>query len=328
MNRSEMRALWRPGLLSGLCLTAGVVLLPIMLTDLDLNQLTRRLVLVLAISGVALLTGRGGLVSLGHGVFVGVGAFATASLAKLGVPLVVAASAAVVIAGIFGVLLGLPALRVRGPHLALITLGLALAFGPLSKQFPSMTGGSSGIHFDTSAFSAPQAFGGSGADAEWRYAVSVLVIAAWFILARNLGASRAGRAIQAINDNDIAAAAFGVSPVWARTGTLGISAAMAGTGGALYALSSSYILHTQFDALLSFRLYAAAMLGGVEALAGPLYGVLFLVVIPEIADRIPVFGNQDFVFGLSVILVTLLAPGGAASVVARLGNAWRSHWVD
>lgn len=312
----------------GVLLLGALVLLPILLPDLNLNQMTRRLVLVLAISGVAMLTGRAGLVSLGHSVFVGVGAFATASLAKAGLPLLVAAPLAVGISGAFGVLLGLPALRVRGPHLALITLGSALAFGPVSKQFPSVTGGSSGLRFDTSGYGAPEWLGGSSADAEWRYGVSILVIALWFLLAKNLVNSRAGRAVQATNDNDIAGAAFGVSARWARTGALGVSAAMAGTGGALYALSSSYILHTQFDALMSFRLYAAAMLGGVESLAGPIYGVLVLLVVPEIADRVPILGNQDFVFGIAVVVVTLIAPGGAAGAVTRAGNAWRSRRVE
>ncbi len=297
--------LWIRRVVAGLIVVA-VLLAPFVVSDVRLNQLTRQLALLLAILGVSLLTGRGGLVSLGHGVFVGIGAFATARLAAAGAPLGVAALGATVIAGAFGVVLGIPALRVRGPHLALITLGTALAFGPLAKQVPQFTGGSSGLQFDTSAFGAPGWVGGSGATAEWRYVISLLVIAGWFVLARNLIRSRAGRAVMAVNDNELAAATFGVNPLWAKTGTLGITAAMAGTAGALHALSSSFVLHTEFDALLSFRLYAAAVLGGAGSLLGPIMGVGFLTGVPELAERVPFLGNQDVVFGLGLIVVTIV----------------------
>ncbi|MEZ5226777.1 MAG: branched-chain amino acid ABC transporter permease [Acidimicrobiales bacterium] len=317
---SSVGTLVRRAGVPGVLLTIIVVALPLLLSDLRLNQLTRQLVLVLAILGVSMLTGRAGVVSLGHGVFVGIGAFATASSAQAGVPLLLAVPVGIVVAAAFGVILGLPALRVRGPHLALITLGTALAFEPLAKKVPAYTGGSSGIRFDTSSFDAPSVFGGRDATAEWHYVVSLLVIAGWFVLARNLNNSRVGRAIQATNDNEIAAATFGISARWAKTGALGISAAMAGTGGALYAVLTSFLLSSEFDALLSFRLYAAAVLGGVQSLAGPIYGIIVLVVVPEIAERISFLGNQDIVFGLAVVLVTLLAPGGAAEAIGRLRN--------
>lgn len=323
-----MTAFLRRAGLPGLVLAIVLIVLPFALTDLRLNQLTRQLVLVLAVLGVAMLTGRSGVVSLGHGVFVGIGAFGTASAAVAGVPLLLAVPVGIVVAAAFGVLLGLPALRVRGPHLALITLGTALAFEPLAKQIPAYTGGSSGIRLDTSSFNAPEVFGGREATAEWHYVVSLVVVAIWFVLARNLVRSRVGRAMQATNDNEIAAAAFGISPRWAKTGALGISAAMAGTAGAMYAVLTSFLLSSEFDALLSFRLYAAAVLGGVQSLAGPIYGVVVLVLVPQVAERVAFLGNQDIVFGLAVIIVTLLAPGGAADAVERLRNLLRRRRVE
>lgn len=286
---------------------------PLLVGDVRLNQLTREVSLVLAVLGVSILTGRAGLVSLGHGVFVGIGAFATARLAIAGAPLVVAGLAATLIAGAFGIVLGLPALRVRGPYLALITLGTALSFGPLSKQVSSLTGGSSGLVFDTSAYAAPEALGGAEATSEWRWAITIVVIAAWFWLAHNLIASRVGRAVQAAGENELAAATFGVDARRMRTGTLGVTAAMAGTAGALHALSASFVINTEYDALLSFRLYAAAVLGGAGRLPGALFGVVFLVVVPEVADRFTVVGNQDVMFGLALIVVTLAGARGNRS---------------
>ncbi len=284
---------------------AAVALAPFVLSDLRLTQLTRQICLVLAILGVSILTGRAGLVSLGHGVFVGIGAFATATLASAGAPLPVAVVGATLIAGAFGIVLGIPALRVRGPHLALITLGTALAFGPLSKQFPGLTGGSTGLSIDTSGFAAPSSLGGADATAEWRYGVTLVVVAIWFWFARNLLRSRPGRAIMAVNDNELAAAAFGVRPLWAKVGTLGVTAAMAGTAGSLYALSASFVLTSQFEAMLSFRLYAAAVLGGAGSLLGPIIGTGFLSLIPELADRVPAIGNQDVLFGLALLIATV-----------------------
>ena len=111
----------------------------------ELRQHSQVLVTVAAVLGVNVATGFGGMISLGHGVFVGVGAFATGYYVDdLSLPWVLAIVFGVMTAGLAGALVGLPALRIKGIHLALVTLGLAIVFQPLAKRFPKVTGGVSG----------------------------------------------------------------------------------------------------------------------------------------------------------------------------------------
>ncbi len=284
----------------------GLAVAPLLSTPLQLNRLSRLLVLVLAVLGVNLLTGYTGLVSLGHGVFVGIGAFTMANLLDLRLPIWVALLAASAFTGAVGVVIGLPALRVRGLYLALITFGMALAFPPIARQLGSVTGGVSGRPVETD-FLPPSWLGIEDQAHIWRYGVCILVVAIWFGLARNLVRSRMGRALQAIRDDETVAALFGVPVAMTKTGVLAVSAAMAGTAGALQAILFPYVSHTQFDVFLSLRLYAAAVLGGLGTLAGALVGVGALVAVPTINDVLGVIDNESIVFGAGLIIATLLS---------------------
>ena len=123
---------------AALCLALAVI--PFLTTTTSLRQASQIIVSVLAVLGVNVATGYGGMISLGHGVFVGVGAFATGYYVDdLSMPWLLAIALGAVTAGISGALVGLPALRIKGIHLALVTLGLAIVFRPLSKRFPSIT---------------------------------------------------------------------------------------------------------------------------------------------------------------------------------------------
>jgi len=293
---------------------------PFVSNSLELTRLSRLIVLVLAVLGVNLLTGYTGLISLGHGVFVGVGAFTMANFIDQGMGLILAGLLATVFSGLAGIVLGLPALRVRGLHLALVTFGIALAFGPFARRLGAWTGGPSGRTVDNEAFVPPGFLGLDDHVHVWRYLVCLAAVAVWFVLARNLVDSRIGRALRTVRDNENAAAAFGVDTRRVKAGALAISAAMAGTAGALQAILNPYVSHTDFDAFLSLRLYAAAVIGGLGALAGAVYGVLALIVVPAVNGAIGLLDSESIVFGAGLVIMTFVAPGGIAGLADRVGR--------
>ena len=117
------------------------------------------------------------------------------------------------------------------------------------------------------------------------------VVGLWFWLVRNLINSRMGRALRTVRDNEAAAATFGVSVRYAKAGSLAISSAMAGTAGALQAILNPYVGFSDFDAFLSLRLYAAAVIGGLGTLVGAVYGVIALIVVPAVNDALDLLAS-------------------------------------
>lgn len=303
-----------------------LLIAPFFATELQIRRLAQVLVLVLAILGVNLCTGYVGLVSLGHGVFVGVGAFAMANyLDELSLPFPLAFGFATVTAGLFGVALGLPALRVKGIYLALITFGFALVFGPVARRMGSITGGVTGRSVEFNG--DPPAWTGLGPDRTqlYRYLVCVVIVVVWFVVANSLINSRMGRAMRAVRDNEMSAVTFGVDLTVVKTGAFGISAAMAGSAGALQAFLFPFVSHTKYDVFLSLRLYAAAVVGGLGVLVGSVYGVITLLVVPLFDRILGSVGSEAVIFGLGLILLTYLAPTGIAGLAQRLADHLRSR---
>lgn len=298
----------------GFVVAGALLVLPLLLSDLQLRRQTELIVLVLAVVGVNLLTGYTGLISLGHGVFVGIGAFTMANILDYNVPILLALILAAAFTGIMGLLIGLPALRVRGLYLALITFGFALAFGPIARRLGKLTGGVSGRPVENDGFAPPSWLGINDQLISFRYYCCLLVVVAWFVAVRNLIGSRIGRAMLSIRDNETAAAQFGVPIVRVKAGVLAVSAAMAGTTGALQAIMNPYVTHSSFDAFLSLRLYAAAVLGGLASLLGSVLGVIALIVVPAFNNTFGLLDNDSIVFGLGLIIVTFVAPRGVAGL--------------
>ena len=292
---------------------------PFVAEPLELTRLSRLIVLVLAVLGVNLLTGYTGLISLGHGVFVGVGAFTMANLIDTGMSLFLAGLLATVFTGVVGVILGLPALRVRGLYLALVTFGTSLAFPPFARQLGTLTGGVTGRTVDNEAFAPPSVLGIGDQLHVWRYVMCLVVVAVWFWLVRNLVNSRMGRALRTVRDNEPAAATFGVNVAQAKAGALGVSAAMTGTAGAMQAILNPYIAHSDFDSFLSLRMYAAAVIGGLGTLSGAIFGVLALIVVPTVNSAINLLDNDAIVFGAGLIIMTFVAPRGIAGLFSSRG---------
>ena len=200
-------------------LTLAILIPPFVTTSLELTKLSRLAVLVLAVLGVNLLTGYTGLISLGHGVFVGVGAFAMANFIDQGLSLYIAGFLATIFTGLIGLILGLPALRVRGLYLALVTFGTALAFPPFARRLGYLGPEACRGETWTTMHSPPPAFLRLDDHVHvWRYGICIAVVALWFVIIRNLVDSRMGRALRTVRDNESAAATFGISVRYAKAG--------------------------------------------------------------------------------------------------------------
>jgi branched-chain amino acid transport system permease protein len=300
---------------------AATTIAAAVIDPITLRSNGRIVVLALAVLGIVLATGQTGLVSLGHGAFVGTGAFAMAVLADdADLPILLAIPLAGGVAAVFGGLVGLPALRLRGIQLALVTLGIAVVFPVVARQYPKLTGGVTGRTVGATVEAPgwmPAPFDESGS---FRFLLCVIVCLIGFWLTYNLMTSRAGRAMRAIRDDDTAAAAYGVNRTTTKVGAFAFSAGLAGVAGALQVMLFPFASHDQFTVFLSLRIYAAAVVGGVASILGAVVGVAALVVVPAVNDGLDLLESETAVFGLALVVLTFVAPGGLVELCGRL---WR-----
>jgi branched-chain amino acid transport system permease protein len=307
-------------IIAGVLLVAAV--LPFVVQSFVVFQLTEVMIYGLAILGLNLLTGFNGQFSLGHGAFYGLGAYVTAILMhQYGIAYYWTLPAAGGICFVVGFLFGLPALRLQGLYLALATFALAVALPQLLKfhGFESWTGGVQGIVVDQP--DAPS-FLPINAD-QWLYYFTLGVMLVMFTGAANLVKSRTGRAIMAIRDHPIAAAAMGINAPLYKTLTFGVSALYTGVAGALGAIVAQFVAPDSFTLFLSISFLVGLIIGGMGSLPGCLFGGLFVLYVPNIAQSVS-RGLAGAVYGVIMLLVIFVMPSGAAGF-ARLAFAYLSR---
>jgi branched-chain amino acid transport system permease protein len=304
---------------------ALAVILPFLVKNFLIFQLTLAMVYAIAILGLNLLTGFNGQFSLGHSAFFAIGAYTAAILMDQGgVAYYWTLPAAGIACLIFGFLFGLPALRLEGIYLALATFSLAVATPQILKSSPlePWTGGVQGI----SIIKPDAPFGLPLSSDQWLYFFTLAVLLALFAGAANLINSRTGRAIMAIRDNAIAARSMGVDVALYKLLTFGVSAFYTGVAGALGAIVIQFVAPDSFTFVLAIGLFVGLVVGGVGSIAGTLFGGLFVLFVPNIAEGISK-GLAGAVYGVILILVIYLMPSGAAGLVrlieAKLG--WRTR---
>lgn len=331
-NQALLTSPWPWAWTGGALLAAYLVLLPFVLNVTQLRQSSQVIALVLAVLGVNIATGYGGMISLGHGVFVAIGAFATAYYVdNLSLPWLLSLVAGAITAGLFGALVGLPALRIRGIHLALVTLCLAIAFQPIAKRFPTFTGGVSGRSVNAT-FNAPGWWPGDGnsANATYRYLFCVVVVALVIWVTRNFINSRPGRSIRALRDDDTAATVYGINVMHTRVGTFAVSASVAGLSGSLGVLLVPFTSQSTFTPQESLVLYATAVIGGLGFVWGAVLGVVaremlswFGSLLARIdnwgvaSEVFDLLGDETLVFGAGLIALTFVFPAGLAGLLTR-----------
>lgn len=312
-------------------LGAWLVAMPFASTVTELRQNTQIIVMVLAVLGVNIATGYGGMISLGHGVFVAVGAFAAAyAVDDLALPWIVSLLAGAAFAGVIGALVGLPALRIKGIHLALVTLGLAIVFQPLAKRVPAFSGGVSGRA--VSAEMVPPSWFGTSRWAEgfYRYLICLAIVGLAIWLTRNIINSRPGRAMRAVRDNDTAAAVYGVNLVASRVSTFAASASLAGLAGALSVVLVPFTSQESFPFQESLVLYATAVLGGLGSIWGSVLGVAIREAFSRlgelvgdvsglgpISEFLSLLDEEQFVFGVLLVALTFVFPRGLIGLFNR-----------
>jgi branched-chain amino acid transport system permease protein len=321
---SDQRAAWLSTRHLVLAVAIAVaVVLPLVFQGFVVFQLTQVMIYGLAILGLNLLTGFNGQFSVGHGAFYGLGAYVTAILMQhYGVAYYWTLPAAGGICFIVGFLFGLPALRLQGLYLALVTFAAAVALPQLLKfhGLEEWTGGVQGIVVDQP--DAP-AFLQIDAD-QWLYYFTLAVVLVMFAGASSLVKSRTGRAIMAIRDHPIAATAMGINPPLYKTLTFGVSALYTGVAGALGALAVQFVAPDSFSLFLSIYFLVGLILGGIGSLPGCLFGGLFVLYVPNIAAEVS-RGLAGAIYGIIMLLVIFVMPSGAAGFT-RLAFAHVSRW--
>jgi branched-chain amino acid transport system permease protein len=292
---------------------AAALLLPFVAKNFLVFQITLALIYAIAILGLNLLTGFNGQFSLGHSAFYGIGAYAAAILMDRGVlPYYLTLPVAGVVCFVVGFLFGLPALRLEGVYLALATFALAIAMPQLLKSSPlePWTGGVQGV-----TIIKPDApFGLPLNPDQWLYYFTLLVMLVMYLCAVNLVRSRSGRAIVAIRDNPISASSMGVNVSLYKALTFGVSAFYTGVAGALGAIAVQFVAPDSFTFVLAIALFVGLVVGGVGSIAGTLFGGLFVLFVPNVAEQVSK-GLAGAVYGVILLLVIYVMPTGVAGLV-------------
>jgi len=232
---------------------------------------------------------------------------------RYGVPYWATVPPAGVICFVFGVLFGLPALRFEGPYLALVTLSMALAMPQLLKYFDNWTGGVQGINL---VKVAPPA--GLGLDHDrWLYLLVLAVLILAIRGAANLLHGRTGRALVAIRDHPIAAAAMGIHNARYKTLAFGISTLFTGVAGSLAAIVVSYVSPEGYGMFLSIAFLVGSTIGGIATISGAIVGGLFIEFVPNLANDIS-DAAPAALYGLAMLLFMYAMPLGVVGSLAPL----------
>ena len=285
---------------------------------------------VISVHGLNILTGNCGLVSLGHSAFMMVGGYAMAILtSKAGVPFELALPISGLIAGLVGIIFGLPSLRIKGFYLIMSTVAAYFIIHWLILQFRGLTGGTEGL-------SVPPAdlFGISlEGKAAFFYLVTALAILAT-IVAKNILRTRAGRAFVAIRDNDLAAEVMGVNLWTYKLQAFFIGCVFAGIGGALSVEYFSFANVEQFPFFDSVWYLGMLIIGGMGSVSGVIYGVVAIKLLQQLAIKLgpmlqDVLNPQAAVAlglilpSLVIILFLIFAPRGINHILERLKNYYQ-----
>jgi branched-chain amino acid transport system permease protein len=290
----------------------------------DQGQVTRVLIYAIAIAGLNVSTGYTGMISVGHSAFVGLGAYTTGILiVHFGWQATYTLPIAVLVCFVTGLVVGLPALRIRGLYFAMVTLAFGVAFPEIIDRFPDLTGGSSGLTIRRAMLRPPEWTGLSlnqkGLYLYWLSAVLLVVV---MILVSSLLRSRYGLSLIAVRDNEIAAAASGVNLAVVKTVSFGLSGALTGLAGGLFAMFlGSLVADDSFTLLSAIVLLTGLMIGGQATRFGPLVGAIVVVYLPYYTSDLGQGQVSAVLFGAALIAIIFIVPegivGGASRVVRR-----------
>lgn len=310
--------------------------LPTVIDSFQAGEWAQALILAIAIMGLNTLVGYSGQLSLGHGAFMALGAYTSAILAhRYKMDYLATIPIAGLLTGLVGFLFGVPALRLSALYLALATFALAVVTPSLIKRPAELTGGVQGIvllppvppQFAKDAFAGLT--GTPMSSDQWIYYVTLAWALLLFWLAWNLVRHRAGRAMRALRDGEVAAAASGINLAGYKTLAFGISALYAGIAGSLFGLAAGFVSPDSFPVALSIQLLVGAVVGGLASIPGPILGGIFAYFLPiesnqwvptqtwipsQIASAV-VKAGPAVTYGVVLILTMIFAPNGFVGLI-------------
>ena len=280
--------------------------------------------------GLDLLSGFTGLMSLGHAAFLAIGAYTSAILVdQAGLPFELSLIITPIIVGLFGFVIGFPALRIEGMYLGLTTMGFGFIVKRLIIAFRDWTGGSAGLQVSKATL-----FGFTVSN-DWNnyfmiYTFAIIAI----IVARRIVKSKLGRAFMAIRDSEQAAQASGINIAKYKMLSFFISGMFAGFAGVLFAHTSNFISTDHFDILLSIYFIVMVLVSGVGSIYGAVLGTLFIVLmenmfIPLFKDSLTQYVHleagdfQVFIFGLIMLLFIIFQPLGLYGMWLKMRIYWK-----
>jgi branched-chain amino acid transport system permease protein len=321
----------RAWVLVGLVLLFGII--PLIASTYMLYILNTIGIYTIAVIGLNLLIGFTGQISLGHGAFFGVGAYAGAILAtKAGLPFWIAVPGAGLTTALVGMIFGIPSLRLKHLYLTIATLAGQFIIEYVLVNWEGLTGGAQGIVVKRASL-----FGIELRDDRTFYYVIFICFVAMAWIAVNLVRTRYGRAFVAIRDNDRAAEGMGIPIFRYKLLSFAISSFYAGFAGALFAYYMMSITPEPFNLWLSIEFIAMIIIGGLGKIHGSVFGAIFIVALNEILSSLTQFlmnlgvsagaaitvaPLREFVFGLAIVLFIILEPKG----LAELWRIVRSHF--
>jgi branched-chain amino acid transport system ATP-binding protein len=260
--------------------------------------------------GLNVLLGMTGQISLGHAAFYAIGAYAVGILTTtLDWSFWIALPLAGLIAGIAGILLAIPALRVRGPYLAMVTIAFGFVVEQGAAEWSDLTGGWNGIL----GIPMPTAFGFTFSEREVAYLAVAFTALSLYLYAR-LSGSPWGKAMRAVRDSEVASQSIGLDPMLIRATAFAISAVAAGLAGGMFAAITSFISPESFPFSQSILFLLVVMVGGADRVLGPLVGAVIVVLLPEVLSFLAQY--RLLFVGLLLLLVLRLAPGGFVGLIS------------
>ncbi len=295
-------------------LVVALLLAPLVLPDYWLSQLTFICIYGTVGVGLMLLSGYTGQFSIGHAAFMGVGAYTEMVLISHGWPFPLSLLVAVLLSAAVGIVVGLPALRVKGLYLGIATMAFGFIVEEVFARWESVTGGNAGRSVPT-----PKIGTWEIASSQGLYLLCLVCAIGSTLIVRNLLRASTGRAFVAIRDSEVSAQSMGITLASYKSQAFAISAGLAGLGGALYAHKIQFISPEQFGIVQSIDLLLMIVVGGLGSLHGVFLGAAFLIGMPQLIsmakDWLPpaigqAVGLQGVVYGVVLIGFVLLEPMG------------------
>jgi branched-chain amino acid transport system permease protein len=309
-----------------------LLLLPFLVSNYVLYVCNMISIFIVGGIGLNILTGFTGQISIGHGAFVAVGAYTSAILTtKLGFPFWIALPIAGFFAAFIGMIFGIPSLRIKGLYLAIATLAAQFIIDYAIVHWEHLTNGITGI-----SVPSPTLFGFVfDNDKKFYYLLLGFALVA-VVSGRNLFRTRVGRAFIAIRDRDISAELIGVDIFKYKLLAFGISSFYAGVAGSLWGHYTNVITPEHFTIVLSIDYLAMIIVGGLGSILGTVFGVVFMIIVPELLNTVGILLKSTFgeitalisaikglVFGVTIILFLVFEPDGLFEIWRRVRDYWK-----